>query len=567
MTLTDEQESVVASLGNVFVRACPGAGKTRTLVELAARSAATAPRYGVAFLSFTNAAGDEVRQRLAGAAPALLRPPSYVGTFDAFLIRHVLGPDGHQRAPGIRVQFRDRWDERIGFRVVSKGVPLDVFVPDGKTLRIDAERAGDDWPARTALKQLDARATRALIDIAKKEITHRLGKGILTSPFLRSEAERRLADCDTTERLAARFQLVLIDEAQDCDSLDLRIIAALRAAGCRCVLVADPEQGIFRWRGADPAQLATLGFPELLLTGNFRSSERICRATASLRTRDGAPDRALGPAATFDAPVHVITYSDGRSIADAGGAFLALLASHHADVQQSIVIAHREATALGAVGTEPAGRGSTAHGAIMARAVCSTAGADDRRAAAQVLEKVLTKALAAPASDRSLDRWCRFTARQILGVLAAAPDAGGTGICARVRSALRALAPPSGTPFVHSPDKCFTAKEPKNAAPPPVRAPLRTSTIHGVKGREFEAVLVVLPDEHRLDELLAAWRDRHASHEGRAVLYVGATRARKLLAFAVPARATDQVVMLLRRQSAPVEVVVADASTRVDASP
>ena len=203
----------------------------------------------------------------------------------------------------------------------------------------------------------------------------------------------------------------------------------------------------------------------------------------------------------------------------------------------------------------------------MARAVCSTAGADDRRAALEVLEEVLTRALAAPASDRSLERWRRFTARQVLGVLAAAPAAGGTGICARVRSVLGALAPPSDTPFIHSPDKCFKAKEPKDAAPPPMRAPLRTSTIHGVKGREFDAVLVVLPDEHRLDELLAAWGERPASHEARAVLYVGATRARRLLAFAVPARATDQVVMLLRRQSAPVELVIADASTPVDASP
>jgi superfamily I DNA/RNA helicase len=417
------------------------------------------------------------------------------------------------------------------------------------------------------LRKLDAKTTRELINIARKKVAERLAMGILTSPFLRSEAERRLGDRDTTERLAARFQLVLIDEAQDCDPLDLRIIAALRDAGCRCVIVADPEQGIFRWRGADPAQLATLGFAELLLTGNFRSSDRICRATASLRARDGEPDRALGPAATFDAPVRVITYSDGRSIADAGRAFLAMLASHDADVHESIVIAHREATALGAVGTKPAGSGSRAQSAIMARAVCSTAGADDRRAALKVLEEVLTRALAAPPSDPSLDRWRRFTARQVLGVLAAAHAAGGAGICARLRSVLGALAPPSGTPFVQSPDKCFKAKEPKDAAPPPVRAPLRTSTIHGVKGREFDSVLVVLPDEPRLDDLLDAWRERHASHEGRAVLYVGATRARRLLAFAVPARATDQVVMLLRRQSAPVEIVVADASTPADASP
>jgi DNA helicase II / ATP-dependent DNA helicase PcrA len=566
VTLTDEQERVVASLGNIFVCACPGAGKTRTLVDLAARSAAAAPRYGVAFLSFTNAAGDEVRQRLVGAAPALLRPPSYVGTFDAFLIHHVLGPDGHQRARGVRVQFRDSWDKRIGFNVVRSGVPLDVFVPDGTTLRIEAERAGDDWPARTALKKLDAKATLKLIDIAKKEVANRLAQGIVTSPFLRSEAERRLSDCDTRERLAARFQLVLIDEAQDCDPLDLRIVAALRDAGCRCVIVADPEQGIFRWRGADPAQLATLGFAELLLTGNFRSTEQICRATASLRARDGEPDRALGPAAIFETPVYVITYPDGRSIADAGRAFLALLASHDADVHHSIVIAHREATALGAVGTKTAGPGSTAQGAIMARAVCPTAGADDRRAALEVLEDVLARALAAPASDRSLDRWRRFTARQVLGVLAASPP-GGAAICARVRSVLGALAPPPSASFALSPDKCFKAREPKDAAAPPELAPLRTSTIHGIKGREFDAVLVVLPDEPRLEELVAAWRERNASHEGRAVLYVGATRARRLLAFAVPARATDQVVMLLRRQSAPVEVIVADASTPGGASP
>ena len=150
---TPEQLGVIQSDGDVYVRACPGAGKTRTLVELAIRATNEKPRVGVAFLSFTNAAGMEVRERLARAAPRLLHAPSFVGTFDSFLIRHVLGPDAMSQAPTIRVQFRESWNERIGFKLIKGGVSLDVFTPDVTGVRLDGEAA--DYPARAGLRKLD----------------------------------------------------------------------------------------------------------------------------------------------------------------------------------------------------------------------------------------------------------------------------------------------------------------------------------------------------------------------------------------------------------------------------
>jgi DNA helicase-2/ATP-dependent DNA helicase PcrA len=83
---TQEQQNVIDHAGTAFVTACPGAGKTRTMVERA-RQLLNHPddRRGVAFLSFTNAAVDEleVRLRALGVLPAPLFP-SFIGTSDRF---------------------------------------------------------------------------------------------------------------------------------------------------------------------------------------------------------------------------------------------------------------------------------------------------------------------------------------------------------------------------------------------------------------------------------------------------------------------------------------------------
>ncbi|MEQ1515992.1 MAG: UvrD-helicase domain-containing protein, partial [Usitatibacteraceae bacterium] len=93
---TEEQNAAVSAEGSAFVTACPGAGKTRVMVERA-RHVLSNPKTekALAFLSFTNAAISELEKRLRNEAVFdTVAFPHFVGTFDAFLWQFVVAPFG-----------------------------------------------------------------------------------------------------------------------------------------------------------------------------------------------------------------------------------------------------------------------------------------------------------------------------------------------------------------------------------------------------------------------------------------------------------------------------------------
>src|SRR5262245_28066855 len=94
------EQSQILRPGSLAVEACPGAGKTRSIMaRYVQRPGVKGP--GIALLSFTNRAIDEVRQRCVGY-PHLLRSPNFVGNFDAFLHRFIVTPEytrAWKRAP------------------------------------------------------------------------------------------------------------------------------------------------------------------------------------------------------------------------------------------------------------------------------------------------------------------------------------------------------------------------------------------------------------------------------------------------------------------------------------
>ena len=95
-TPTDEQRAVIGHDGSAFVTACPGAGKTRVMIERARHLFQNVPPgRGVAFLSFTRAAVFELETRLRQegllATPVF---PSFIGTFDSFVWQFLVAPFG-----------------------------------------------------------------------------------------------------------------------------------------------------------------------------------------------------------------------------------------------------------------------------------------------------------------------------------------------------------------------------------------------------------------------------------------------------------------------------------------
>ena len=94
--LTDEQFDAATTGDSIHVQACPGAGKTRTVLALAIeRSLGLTPTQGLAVLSFTRAAADEFADRMVEAGrPKLARFPNFVGTVDGFICRYLVTPFG-----------------------------------------------------------------------------------------------------------------------------------------------------------------------------------------------------------------------------------------------------------------------------------------------------------------------------------------------------------------------------------------------------------------------------------------------------------------------------------------
>ena len=88
----------------------------------------------------------------------------------------------------------------------------------------------------------------------------------------------------------------------------------------------------------------------------------------------------------------------------------------------------------------------------------------------------------------------------------------------------------------------------------PVDLGLACAKIHEAKGRQYDAVCVVVPPnrapENRSEALFQSWENR-TDAEAKRVIYVGVTRARKLGVLAVPAAFADRCAAVLVAGQAP----------------
>jgi superfamily I DNA/RNA helicase len=89
------------------------------------------------------------------------------------------------------------------------------------------------------------------------------------------------------------------------------------------------------------------------------------------------------------------------------------------------------------------------------------------------------------------------------------------------------------------------------------------ATIHSVKGREFTGAVIVLPEKPPVDDakrhVLDHW-ENGTSSEFRRVLYVGASRAQRLLILAVHTDHHGRVAKLLKEDGVPYEIVLLSGS-------
>lgn len=255
----------------MLVLAGPGTGKTTTLVEsVAARIARGGDPERILVLTFSRKAAVELRDRMALRIGAARAPQAT--TFHSFCyalvrahqdsdlftepLRLLSGPEQDVTVRGLLAGQPDlerlglahvRWPDDLRACLTTRGFADEVravlarsrelgLAPDA--LDAFARRIGrPDWRAAAAFlaEYLDVLDMQGVLDYA--ELVHR-------AVLLARRPE-------TAARLSAQYDAVYVDEYQDTDPAQVRLLHALAGDGRSLVAFGDPDQSIYTFRGAD----------------------------------------------------------------------------------------------------------------------------------------------------------------------------------------------------------------------------------------------------------------------------------------------------------------------------
>lgn len=561
---TEQQVRVISHEGSAFVSACPGAGKTRVLVERARYLLGGGEKgKGIAFLSFTKAAVSELEDRLRrqGLIGSLLFP-HFIGTFDAFLWEYLVAPFGVSECSVRPRLIPDKKEWLVQPFAGAHALPLNCF--DRVT--------GDAIEALLARKGF--RGNIGPYETAARTIrSHFRERGELDFDDAREIALDRLRDPTTSgvlsRALAARFRELIVDEAQDCNPLDLEIIAWFRDGGIPVKVICDPNQSIYGFRGSVTTELNDFaqGFSadsRLALTGNFRSSAHISKSVAAFRAHGtgGEPDDAIGQYKDEATNVHVLSYS-GKSVPSTVGArFRELTVSMGFDPGHCPVLAATKLIGARALG-HPSDSGVKDLSYRLAMAVSNyhfSFELGGRKEALEQLHKVIVELNGAPAEK---------TYHQHVADLGLTPTAWRPQML-QVADALRfdPLRFSSAEDWLEVARQLLGPRLPLERGKTIKQLLRRNSdlvdalacapstghsarTIHSVKGMEFPAVCVVLSPATAkgiLDSLVG--QNGAADSEEARKIYVGVSRAQRLLMIAVPKSQSSRLVRLLQATGA-----------------
>jgi len=309
---TEQQKAVIAHRdGNLLVFAGPGTGKTETLARRFASLVADGIEPSrILMLTFSRRAADEMRDRVLLRlrqlrATALAVPELFVKTFHSFCGRLLDGDN-------VRLQTRELLTpvkERLLWRQVMRSGSLtfssfDEAVIESSQFATDclnviAHLKGQGTDAQR-LVQL-SRGDQRLVDIAGIFAAMEAERSSLKLRDFRdlvNEAVAALRDPDSPAMRwlrAADFRHVLVDEFQDSDLMQLRLLEVMRdvlsPAPVFC-FVGDVNQSIYRFRGASPnnveAARSAFACQILPLDVNRRSAQAVLDVANADKTLDAA---------------------------------------------------------------------------------------------------------------------------------------------------------------------------------------------------------------------------------------------------------------------------------------
>ena len=293
--LNDAQRRAVEfKNGPLLIAAGPGTGKTHTLTRRIARLVLEAgvPAASILAVTFTRKAADEMRTRLStilGPAATLPRVDTFHGLCLSLLCElspdtspAVIDEEEQAALMGAAVSLTEAKAGPIGLKplVLQERImraKQKILSPD------DLTTADTDDPAAHWVGAV-YRAYQQLME----------SQGLLDYEDLIFQTVRRLeTDAVFQSACRKRFRHVFVDEYQDVNHGQYRIIRALVPPEGNLCVIGDQDQSIYGFRGSDPAYFSNFraDYPDagvIVLNRNYRSTDAILSASFQVISRDGA---------------------------------------------------------------------------------------------------------------------------------------------------------------------------------------------------------------------------------------------------------------------------------------
>ncbi|HFK7186857.1 TPA: UvrD-helicase domain-containing protein [Serratia odorifera] len=302
--LNEKQIDAVLFDKNAVVMACPGGGKTRTLVYKIAHelSSKTDHRFVVA-ITYTNNAADEIKKRIVEMGVSLDR--LWIGTIHSFCLRWILKPYSG---------FCE--DIRFGYRIIDPHDADELKQRFCEKHSCSIFKTNFGWDER-GLKVKGVNNRKAVEEYYRHLKSNDLidfDQVIYFSYLLLVQYE------SIALNLSRIFNLILVDEYQDTQILQYELLFSLaksRGNTCRLFFVGDPNQAIFNSMGGVALSFENfrarsgIDFNLLSLNDNYRSSQSIVDFFSLFRTIYGQPFKAVGEFSGYDSKV---TFNRGCSI-------------------------------------------------------------------------------------------------------------------------------------------------------------------------------------------------------------------------------------------------------------
>jgi len=286
-----QRRAVTAGGGPVLVLAGPGSGKTRVLTQRVAYLIAYegVRPYQILAVTFTNKAAREMDARVNNLLGEQATQGMLLGTFHATCAR-ILRREADLLPVEANYVIFDADDQ---IRLVKSIIR--EFNLNEKLFRAHSVHAAIS-NAKNELIGPDEYPTNTYRDEVVKRIYVEYQKRLIASNAVDFDdilvyTARLLEDNpEVREKYAQRFKHVLVDEFQDTNIAQYVLIKHLASAHRNVFCVGDPDQSVYRWRGADwrNVQRFEQDFPDaqvILLEQNYRSRQNILDAAMSVIDR------------------------------------------------------------------------------------------------------------------------------------------------------------------------------------------------------------------------------------------------------------------------------------------